>query len=187
MLNDTQRATFLAAVKADNTANAFRLAGDAYSLRQWANSVPGVSPTSVWRTEAPVTAILDSITWSNYTPNDPPDGTTLYLNRSINAQIKQMNLQLMLQGRQTLDCSKANVRAGLRDAVIALPTGAGGAAVAAGGASGATTLAACVRSANRIEAALASGTATTGSTTASLLTFEGGIDDGDAAWIVNQP
>lgn len=181
-LNSTQRTSVLAVVNADQTALAFKQAGDAFSLKAWLNAD---SATTVWRTDAPVSAILDSITWSSYTPNDAPDATTLWLNRALASQIKQMNLQIMLQGRSTVDASKTTFRAGLRDAVIALPTGAGGASVAAGGASGATTLGVCTRLAKRVEAALVTAPQNTGTVSASILTFEGQADDSDASWLVN--
>ena len=181
-LNPTQRATLLAVVTADNTANGFRTAQDTFSLRAWLNA-PGA--VSVWRTDAPVSAILDSITWSSYTLNDAADNTATFTNRALLAQTKQMNLQLMLQGRQTIDASKATLRAGLRDAVIQLPTGAGGAMVVAGGVSGAITLAACVRTATRAEGALAAASQTTGATSAQILTFEGVVAEDDVNWLVN--
>lgn len=130
---------------------------------------------SVWRTDAPVSAILDAIDFSKYTPNDPTDSTVLYTNRALLAQTKQMNLQLMLQGRESLNCSKANIRASLRDAVIAVPTGVGGAITSPGGANGATVMAACTRAATFAEAALKGASAHTGTVTAFLLDFEGQI------------
>lgn len=133
------------------------------------------STTDVWRTDAPTKAIFDAINWSAYTPTDAPDTSALYTNRILSIQTKQMNLQNMLQGRETIDASKANIRAGLRDAVIALPSGTGGAAVTAGGASGATVLAACIRKATRLEKLLSSGPVTTGSTSANLMGFEGSV------------
>lgn len=133
------------------------------------------SATDVWRTEAPVSAIYDAITWTNYTPADATDATALFTNRALVIQTKQMNLQNLLQGRTTIDASKANTRAGLRDAVISLPSGAGGAATSAGGAGGATILAACVRKATRFEALYATGPVTTGPTSAKLLVLEGAV------------
>ncbi len=182
MLSLAQRMTVLAAVQADPTANGHRTAGDMFSLLAWLNT-PG--SVTVWKTNARVDDIIDSITWANYTPNDHADNTTTYLNRTLLSQIKQMNLQLMLQGRQTLDCSKANLRSGLRDAVIQLPTGSGGAMTTAGGASGATTLGVCTRAATRAEGILAAAAQTTGTVVAQILTFEGMVDTSDANWLVN--
>ena len=129
----------------------------------------------VWRTEVPVQSISDAINWSQYTPVDSPDGTATYTNRILSVQTKQMNLQLMLQGRDTVDASKANVRAGLRDAVIQVPAGAGGVSVAPGGASGVNVLTACIRDAKRIEVILATGDATTGTVTAKVMAYEGDV------------
>ncbi len=137
------------------------------------------STTDVWRTEAPVQSIYDAIDWSKFTPVDAADTTVIYTNRLLSIQTKQINLQSMLQGRTTVDASKANLRAGLRDAVIALPAGASGAAVAAGGVSGVNVLNACLRKATRFEKLFATATATTGSVTANLLVLEGqlSVDD----------
>lgn len=137
------------------------------------------STTDVWRTEAPVKDIYDAIDWSKFTPADAADGTAIYTNRVLLIQTKQMNLQSMLQGRATVDASKANVRAGLRDAVIALPAGAAGASVAAGGASGVTVLTALTRKATRFEKLFSTSTATTGTVTANLLVLEGSVSSDD--------
>lgn len=138
------------------------------------------STTDVWRTEAPVKAIYDAIDWSKYTPTDAADGTAIQTNRILLIQTKQMNLQNMLQGRDTIDASKLNIRAGLRDAVIQLPSGASGAMTAAGGASGVTVLTACVRKATRFEKLFSTGPVTTGTVSANLLVIEGQLSTDDA-------
>lgn len=140
----------------------------------------------VWRTDSRVSSIIDAIDLSKYTPNDAPDGTATYTNRVLAAQTKQINLQLMLQGRDTLNTALVTVRSGLRDAVIAVPTGTGGALVSPGGASGAIVLAACTRMATEVEKILATapqGSDTTGSTSARVMTFEGvvSVQDADTA------
>ena len=116
--------------------------------------------------------VLDTAT---FTQTDAVDGTATQTNRLLAVQTKQMNLQSMLQGRDTVNASKANVRAGLRDAVISLPTGAAGASLSAGGAGGATVLAALTRSATLGEKIPAGAPAQTGPTTATLLQHEGPI------------
>lgn len=137
------------------------------------------STTDVWRTDAPVQSIYDAIDWSKFTPVDAADGTTIYSNRLLLIQTKQMNLTNILQGRSTVDASKANLRAGLRDAVIALPAGASGASVVAGGAGGVNVLNACVRKATRFEKLFATTQATTGTVTANLLVLEGSVSTDD--------
>jgi hypothetical protein len=151
------------AAKPNNSDGAFDIAA-AMNLPVAAN---------VWRTDARVQAINDAINWSLYTPTDTPDGTATWTNRILAIQTKQMNLQLMLQGRDTVDASKANVRAGLRDAVIAVPAGASGAAVSPGGASGVNVMNACIRPGLRIEILLKTGDATTGGVTAAIMGYEG--------------
>lgn len=179
-LSDTQKIAFKAALAAetDTTLVAYRNARDTGAIRAWYNSA--ASPDFfVWRTEVPTTEVLDAISFDKYTPTDAPDTTAIWQNRAFAAQIKQINLQLLLQGRSTLDASKANVRAALRDAVIQLPTGASGAAVSPGGASGATTLTACLRKARRIEKLFSVSSATTGSVTGNLLVYEGQVSELD--------
>lgn len=137
------------------------------------------STTDVWRTDANVQAIYDAIDWSKYTPADAADGTALYTNRLLIIQTKQMNLANMLQGRTTVDASKANLRAGLRDAVTALPAGVGGASIAAGGSGGVVVLNACTRKATRFEKLFATAQATTGTVTANLLAIQGNVSVDD--------
>ncbi len=142
------------------------------------------STQPVWRTEAPVNAINDAIDWSKFTPVDSvPAANAVSGNAEIHQfngrllmiQTKQMNLQSMLQGRTIVDASKANIRAGLRDAVIALPAGASGANVVAGGSGGVTVLNAMTRMATRFEKLFAGADATTGAVTAKLLVIEGAV------------
>lgn len=174
---------------ADPSAFAFFAGqGNAAGLRAYLN---GASGSNAWRTDAPVNAILDAINWGTYTPSDAiasADPTlTQQVGRLLAIQTKQMNLQLMVQGRDVLNCSRPNVRGGLRDAVIQVPSGAGGAATSPGGANGATVLAQCVRPATRAEVMLAAqsqASDTTGTTTARVLTFEGDVKDVEAATLI---
>ena len=133
------------------------------------------STTDVWRTEVPTKLIFDAIDWAKYTPTDVADATAIFTNRMLIIQTKQMNLQNMLVGRDVVDASRSNIRAGLRDAVISLPAGALGATVSAGGAGGVTVLTACLRKATRIEKLLASAPFTTGTVSAGVMGFEGNV------------
>lgn len=174
---------------ADPTAAAFFAApGNAAGLRAYLNAASG---SNAWRTDAPIVGILDAITWANYTPSDAiaaSDPTlTQQIGRLLTIQTKQMNLQLMLQGRETLNCARPNVRGGLRDAVIQIPSGASGANTSPGGANGSTVLAQCVRAATRAEVMLAAqsqASDTTGTTTARVLTFEGDVSEVEAATLI---
>lgn len=86
----------------------------------------------VWNNQTPIQSIYDSIVWANLTPAAAPDTTAIYTNRALQCQAKQINLQILIQGRDTVDASKTSVRAGLQDSLTNLCSGAGGAVVSAG-------------------------------------------------------
>lgn len=180
-LTPAQLATLKAAIDANQTWAAFPQNSDGYNDLAIVLNATASPAFKVWRTEAPTANIIDAITWSGYTPNDvvASGDTDPLLSRKIGwlltVQTKQMNLQLMLQGRDRLDCSKATLRAGLRDAVIQLPTGVGGANTSPGGASGVTVLTACTRNATEAEKILAGAEETTGTVSANVLGFEGAL------------
>ena len=139
-----------------------------------------LTATKGWRTEVPTKAVRAAITFSSYTPNDAADNTATFTNRALLAQTKQINLQIMLQGLETIDASLPQARADLRDAVIQLPTGAAGAMVSAGGVSGVNVLTACTRLATVAElllAAASQGSDTTGTVTARVFGWQGALDD----------
>ena len=174
-LTTEQQATLKAAILANPTWNAFPNNTDgAFGIAALLNAYPAVD-FNVWMTNASTQAVIDAVDGSKYTPTDAADGTAIYTNRILACQTKQISFQTLVQGRETIDASKSNVRSWLRDAVIQVPAGSAGALLAPGGASGATALAACIRKATEIEQILSTGSATTGSTTANLLGFEGVI------------
>jgi hypothetical protein len=187
-LTSAQLQTLKTAILANPTWSAIPNSADGnFALAALLNAT--ASPTfNVWRTDASVAAILDAVDLSKYTPNDSildtdtGDALQRKNGRLLTAQTKQMNLQLLLQGRTTINASLVTVRAGLRDAVIALPTGVGGAATAPGGASGVNVLNACIRPATEAEKALATasqGSDTTGTVTARVMGFEGQVSAQD--------
>lgn len=141
----------------------------------------------VWHPTARISAILDTFNLANFTPvdtiseSDTDPVISRRIGRLLSIQVKQMNLQLMLQGRDVLDCTLPNVRASLRDALIQVPAGVNGAVVVVAGASGASALAACQRKATRGEKLFSTGTATTGSTTGSLMGYVGAITQAQVA------
>lgn len=176
-LTTTQRYTLRNNINADPALSAWPNNDDGHLEIVKAYALDSL--TDVWRTDAPVQDIINAVDWSRYTPTDSAlDTDTAAIaaaktNRLLAVQTKQMNLQLMLQGRDTLDCSKPSIRTGLRDCVVQVPTGASGAMTNPGGPNGGTVLTACIRKANRGESLFATIQATTGATTAYLLTFEG--------------
>ena len=174
-LTPAQLATLGAAIAAAPDLNSQPAGSDgAFEVARLLN-LPSAPVVTVWRTDVPVNDIFDAIDFTKYTPTDTPDNTTTYLNRTMLLQVKQINLQLLLQGRDRLNANKANVRAALRDAVIQLPSGASGAFTAAGGASGVTVLTACTRPSLRVESILAGASVSLGVVTAFLIGFEGQV------------
>lgn len=135
----------------------------------------------VWNTETSATDIVNAVTWDKYTPTDTvPTDTQLNVEiwkaRAQAAQIKRDNLWALTDVTNGfINAAKPNIRSALRDAVIALPTGAGGASTTSGGASGVNVLTACTRKARLIEKVLTTGAATTGTVTADVMGFVGEI------------
>lgn len=178
-MTPAQNAIIKADIAANSDLNVFPNNSDgSYAIAELYN-LPAVPPFSVWKTNVSVSSIYDGINWSLYTPTDSPEASGMYTARAQAIQIKQMNLQNMLQGRETVDCSKANIRSGLRDAVIQIPSGTSGANTNPGGSSGVNVLSNCVRNATRLEKLLSTGPATTGSVTANILGFEGAVTPHD--------
>ena len=153
-MTPTQAQTLKALAMADQTAAALIAAGNDTGLADWFNT-----PTTsyIWRSSVPVDEVFDAITWANLTPVDVPDGSAAYTNRALLCQAKQINLQIMLQGRERIAGAKATIRAGLSDALLNVPSGVGGAIQSAGWASVKAVLS---RFATRAEAALATGAGT---------------------------
>lgn len=197
-LSNAQLQALKTAITENPTWSAFPQTTDGYiALAQTLNQI--AAPTfPVWRTEVPTTVVMDAIDFSKYTPTGALDDSTLSTQliatqrqaQLLAIQTKQMNLQMMTQGRTTLDASKPNIRGGLRDAVIQLPAGSNGAGVTAAGVSGVNVLNACTRSATEAEKILATasrGSDTTGSVTARVLGFEGFLSGQDVEAARNLP
>lgn len=123
----------------------------------------------VWNLQTPVVSIFDAITWANLTPTDAPDGTAAWTNRSLMCQCKQINLQIILTGREYINASKVTIRAGLQDALTNVPSGAGGATVSAGWMAVRNAM---MKLATELEKVLSTGTGTTASpaTTSEVIT-----------------
>lgn len=129
-LTAQQASTLKAAILANATCEPMFTAGDDVGTAACMNTID--VNFYLWRTDVPVQSIYDQVTWANMTPADAPDGTTIYTNRALACQGKQFNLQTILQGRTTLNATISTLRAGIQDALTALPCGAGGATVSAG-------------------------------------------------------
>lgn len=172
-MNDAQIATLKVALFAETDASvvAWRAANETGLIAAWYSAE---SPDYyVWRSTTPVADIMDAINWQNLTPADAPDGTQTWMNRSLACQGKQFNVQTMLF-RDSVNTSKANVRAGLQDALTNIPSAAGGVAQSAGWVS---VKAAITRKATRAEKVFATGAGT--QATPATLTYEGGASNED--------
>lgn len=133
ILTAAQLATLKSTILADGTLSVIPRTSDGYAQIADAFNVID-NAFFVYRTNVPVLDIFDQITWANFTPPiaDPIDATATYLNRCVACQGKQFNIQIILQGQSTINASKANVRAGLQDALTNVPGGVAGALISAG-------------------------------------------------------
>lgn len=132
----------------------------------------------VYRPSVPVQELYDAITWANLTPSAAPDTTQQWANRSLACQGKQFNLQTILIGSQgALNAAKANVRAGLQDALTGIPSGTGGATQAAGWVAVRDTVLA--RSASWVEKLFSAGGNGSTPAQAGTMGLEGPITAGD--------
>jgi len=132
MLTDQQLAALKADIisQIDPTLVGYRAAGATGQIADWYNQ--NLSSFVVWQTAVDINVIFDNIVWANLTPVDSPDGTATWTNRSLCCQGKQFNIQTILAGRGSINSAKANIRAGLQDALTAIPSGSGGASQNAG-------------------------------------------------------
>lgn len=128
-MTPAQLSTLKTAIIAHPVAGPMRAAGDTVSLLAWCN---GDSATVVWRSLTSADAIGNAVIWAAMTPAMPPDGTALWTNRALYAQAKQISLQTLLQGRQTVATGVAGIRNGLEDCLTQLPTSLDGSNRAAG-------------------------------------------------------
>lgn len=135
------------------------------------------SSTYVWRSTTPADEVADAILWDRLTPADAPDGTAIQTNRLLLCQTKQMNLQVLLQGRDSIGTGRANLRAGLTDALLNVPSGVGGATVDAGWLGAGRVKATITRLATVAEKVFANGTGTSGNP--AVLGWEGTVTIAD--------
>lgn len=173
MLNDSQIVTLRAAIFASGTAAPILAAGDLNGLLAWLN---GPSAFTVWRSVTSASDVMDAITWASMTPADVPTGDPAALQREYRCQGKQLNLQIMLQGRESLPTGRTNIRSGLTDALLNVPAGVDGALLDAGWLGAGKVKAAISRFATNAERVFSTGTGTAG-TPGSLGAFEGDVSE----------
>lgn len=167
-------------VIADPAALALIQARDTPALKDYLNAT-ATPDFVVWRSSTEANVINDAIIWANLTPTDPSDVTVLFTNRVLVCQAKQINLQILLQGQQSINSAKANIRTGLQDALTNIPSGTAGALMSAGWAGATGVKAAMTRLATVAEKLAATGAGT--AATPAALSFEGMLSDSDASAI----
>lgn len=176
-MTPAQLSTLKAAIAAETNPEfvLLRNSGATGAMADWYN---GESTVYAWRPTASADDIVNTITWASLTPTDPASGTAIALERAYICQGKQLNLQIMLQGRVTpVPTGKNNIRQALSDALQNVPAGTAGALLDAGWIGANRVKAAITRLATRCEALFASGNGTEASP--STLTFEGGVRNED--------
>jgi len=173
-LTESQIATLTPIVMAQPALVIAANTGDNYAISDWLNTRD--EAFYVWKTYLQTQDIFDNITWANFTPQDAPDGTQAWANRSLACQGKQFNVQTLLTGRESINPSKQKIRDGLQDALTAIPSGANGATKAGGWN---TVVAVMYRTATRAEKYLSAGTGTTASP--AMLVFEGFVTAQEAS------
>lgn len=137
---------------------------------------------TVWNPTASLDAVQEAVSWASLTPNDAPDGTATWTNRSLACQGKQKNLQMLLtRPSGTIRGDLSRTRTGLQDALTNVPSGTAGAPVDAGwlGATGARL--ALQRAATEGEKLFATGAGTTANPATMALVGDISISDVEAA------
>lgn len=175
-----QQQALKAAINANPTWAAYPLTGDGYYDLAVALNQEASPAFWVWSTNAPVGPVRAAIVWASLTPNDAPDGTQAWANRSLQCQGKQFNLQMIIPFTGTLDASDANLRAGLQDALQGVRSGSGGAAQDAGWAAVRNTLARKAKWGEKILASTSTGDGSTRAQSATMV-FEGSLTNVDIA------
>lgn len=133
-LTSQQNTTLKAFILADPTMSVQPMNEDGgYAIAELLNKT-ATPDFQVWNSRASIDSIFDSVIWANMTPAAPAsaDSTGIYRDRALTCQGKQFSLQTLLQGRQTIDATKTNIRSGLQDALTSLPSGTNGANQGAG-------------------------------------------------------
>ena len=184
-LTSVQKSALRGAIVADQSLSGMAAVEDWAGIASYYNAAP-VPAVYCWNPQTPAEALFDSIDFTQYTPNDATtDATQTYNNRAQAILIKQANLQLILVGKATVDMSKANIRAALKDATTSLPSGNSGANRSATGTNGINLLNAGLKALNRVEAFFATTSETTGAVTASIRVVQGALTEQNVSDIWN--
>ena len=178
-----QRATLRASVLASQNVD-IQSAASTRNDTLLAELLNAPSTFNVWRSTTPADEVADAILWDRMTPADAPDGSAIQTNRLLLCQAKQMNLQVLLQGRDSIGTGRPNLRSGLTDALLNVPSGVGGATQDAGWIGAGRVKATITRLATVAENAFTTGTGTAG--TPGALGWEGSVNIQDIGTMWNE-
>lgn len=187
MLTTEQSATLKATILAetDPAFVAARAAGATGVMAEYFRT-PATPAFYVWKSSVETESIFEAIDWAKLTvvdlasAADSQQVAAAQTNWHLACQGKQINLQIVLQGRQTINATKLKTRQMLIDALQNLPSGAGGVLQDAGWTNVKQQL---YRAVNRGERIFATGTGTTG--VPGLANYEGEISSDDIATAVS--
>ena len=132
MLTPAQQAVIKAFVAADPFLNGQGVDGDSLNVIRDALNAPFSPAFSVWRSTTTANSLANAVIWANLTPGDSPSGNASFTNQALVCQSKQINVQILLQGQTSVASRFPNIRQGFEDALSNVPSGASGAAQAAG-------------------------------------------------------
>jgi hypothetical protein len=158
-LSNPQRQTVLTAIKADATANGYRVAGDAISQKAWCNAA-----------RSPAVAA-----WGTSVTAQTSDEAAVYTAYDSLAAGKRDSWNLFLRSNRNFGTNK------IRNWVTDVWGNATAGSVAE------SILLAATESATNAQNALGGSSKTTGTVTALDRSFTGQVDDGDVNFFINAP
>jgi hypothetical protein len=173
-LTPAQLVILKADIAADQVLNALPLTNAAADVIAAAYNSSAAPDYYVWKPTTSAEDVFNTIDWSKMTPGGAVGTDAAWTNRALACQGKQFNLQTMLTGRLFVSSDKANIRAGIQDALTALPSKSDGTTQGAGWAA---VEAIMKRLATRAEKLFATGNGQ--AATPSLLSFAGSITQDD--------
>lgn len=177
-MNPTQIIALRAKIFLDATAAAFFPSRDSGGLQVYLNS-PASPAYSVYARQTRADDINDAILWSKMTSSDTPTALVSYTNAVLLCQSKQINLQILLQGKEVINTGKVNIRGAFQDALTNVPSGALNAPQGAGWSAVKTVM---TRTATIAEKMLATGAGTAAAP--SDLDLDGAVSEQEAGTLM---
>lgn len=130
-MTPTQIIALRAKIFLDATATAFFPLRDSAGLQAYLNG-PAVPGYTVYANSTPADDINDAILWAKLIPVDTPNTLVTFTNQVLVCQMKQMQLEIQLVAKQTVNTGKASVRGAFQSALTNVPSDVAGAVQSAG-------------------------------------------------------